>query len=250
MPFTFAHPAAILPFAYLKKKISITGLIVGSIVPDFEYFLRLRKETSYYSHSWDGLFWFDLPFGLFICFVFHALVRNPLITNLPAPFQKRFYSFCLFNWNLHFKKYWSFILISIITGAALHIFWDFFVHNSSDYLYSIYIIKNQSENIMAEMNYYYLLWSINSLIGVIAIIIYILKIPVNKYALVNTRIKSYWILLQCFTMLFSFVRIYFDRYLSIEDIMVSITSAFLLSLILVSLIMRIKSIKIIYPPQH
>ncbi len=251
MPFTFAHPAVIIPFLYIKKKFfSTTGLIVGSIVPDFEYFLRLRKETSYYSHSWNGLFWFDLPFGLLICFVFHTLIRNPLISNLPAPFQKRFYSFCQFNWNLYFKKYWSFILVSIMIGAGFHIFWDFFVHNSSNYLYSLYSTKKSQGKIISERNYYYILWSTNSLIGVIAIIIYVLKIHINEQALVNTKINGYWIILQCFTIFFSFVRIYFDQYLSIEDIIVSITSAFLLSLILVSLLKRIKSIKIIYPSRH
>ncbi|WP_262496247.1 DUF4184 family protein [Flavobacterium piscis] len=39
MPFTFSHPAIILPLKYLPKNwISLTGLIIGSLTPDFEYF--------------------------------------------------------------------------------------------------------------------------------------------------------------------------------------------------------------------
>lgn len=44
MPFTFAHPAAVLPFS--KKQvnyISVTALILGSMAPDFEYFYTLDR---------------------------------------------------------------------------------------------------------------------------------------------------------------------------------------------------------------
>lgn len=41
MPFTFSHPAIILPLSYLPKKwFSLTGLIIGSLIPDFEYLLE------------------------------------------------------------------------------------------------------------------------------------------------------------------------------------------------------------------
>ena len=69
MPFTFAHPAIVLPL--LKKKysryFSATGLIVGSMAPDFEAFIGFRKEKIY-SHNWLGVFWFDLPLALIIAF--------------------------------------------------------------------------------------------------------------------------------------------------------------------------------------
>ncbi|WP_240482010.1 DUF4184 family protein [Flavobacterium psychrophilum] len=39
MPFTFSHPAIILPLRYLPRQwFSLTGLIIGSLTPDFEYF--------------------------------------------------------------------------------------------------------------------------------------------------------------------------------------------------------------------
>ena len=57
MPFTFSHPAIILPLKKLPKKyISMTGLIVGSIAPDFEYFLRMKSK---YSHTMSGILWYD-----------------------------------------------------------------------------------------------------------------------------------------------------------------------------------------------
>ena len=39
MPFTFAHPAAVLPFAKKHSSyISVTALILGSMAPDFPIF--------------------------------------------------------------------------------------------------------------------------------------------------------------------------------------------------------------------
>jgi hypothetical protein len=56
MPFTFAHPAVVLPGGYLPKQwLSLTGLVVGSRTPDFEYFFRWRV-LSLYSHTLAGIF--------------------------------------------------------------------------------------------------------------------------------------------------------------------------------------------------
>ena len=57
MPFTFSHPALILPLKYFPNKwFSLTGLVIGSLTPDFEYFLRMRIK-SVYSHTLEGIFW-------------------------------------------------------------------------------------------------------------------------------------------------------------------------------------------------
>jgi Domain of unknown function (DUF4184) len=42
------------------------------------------KMQSDYSHTLGGLFWFDLPLGLLLAFIFHTIVRNMLDDNLPA----------------------------------------------------------------------------------------------------------------------------------------------------------------------
>ena len=43
MPFTFSHPAIVLPLVRKSGHwFSATGLIIGSLTPDFEYFMRMR----------------------------------------------------------------------------------------------------------------------------------------------------------------------------------------------------------------
>lgn len=129
MPFTFSHPAIVLPLNFLPKKwFSLTGLVIGSLTPDFEYFLRMRIQSTY-SHNLDGLFWFDLPIGILLAFIFHNQVRNSLFENLPLFLKSRFSSFKDFNWNAYFKKNWLVVILSTLIGAASHILWDSFTHD-------------------------------------------------------------------------------------------------------------------------
>ncbi len=114
MPFTFSHPALILPFLKFEKKyFSSTGLIVGSMIPDVEYYLKLEKTTSVYSHSISGIFWFNLPIALFVCFIFHKIIRNPLIHHAPAYFNRRFGPYLNFSWRRFFGEHPFLVIISI-----------------------------------------------------------------------------------------------------------------------------------------
>ena len=118
MPFTFSHPAIVLPLTYLPKKwYSLSALIVGSMTPDFEYFIRM-KDYSKYSHTWGGIFWFDVPLGLILLFIFHNVVRNILIVYLPFSLNIRFSSFATFNWNKYFQNNIIVVLISLIVGIT------------------------------------------------------------------------------------------------------------------------------------
>ncbi|MDN3635772.1 DUF4184 family protein [Neolewinella lacunae] len=130
MPFTFAHPAVVLPFAYLPKRwCSMTGLIIGSLTPDFEYFIKMRIESNF-SHTLAGMFWFDLPMGILLSFIFHHFVRNALFENLPMILRDRLVAFTSFSWNAYFLQHWWVVLVSILIGAASHILWDGFTHHN------------------------------------------------------------------------------------------------------------------------
>ena len=106
MPLTFCHPAIILPLKKLKPNwFSMTGLIVGSMSPDLEYFSRMKIEATH-SHLFWGVLYFDLPIALIYCFIFHLFIRNILIQHLPNYFKKRFVSFLDFDWINYFKSHW------------------------------------------------------------------------------------------------------------------------------------------------
>jgi hypothetical protein len=97
MPFAFSHPAVILPLRLLPNRYySLTGLVAGGMAPDFEYFIRMNLG-SIYSHTLAGIFYFDIPVGIAICFIFHDVVRDGLIDHLLVTLQQRFYSLKGFN---------------------------------------------------------------------------------------------------------------------------------------------------------
>src|SRR5688500_12471491 len=87
MPFTLAHPAIVLPFVR-QRYLSGTALIAGSVAPDFEYFLKMR-EDDVHSHTVAGLFYFNLPLVFLLSIVFHIIVRDNFVGNLPAWLQVR-----------------------------------------------------------------------------------------------------------------------------------------------------------------
>jgi hypothetical protein len=131
MPFTLSHVAAVLPMLRGQKvRWSATGLILGSITPDFEKFVRLGAHNEL-SHSWASLVYFSLPVAVVLAFLFHGLIRNPLIAHLPLPLRQRLARFQRFDWVRHFRQHYPNVVLSVLLGAATHLVWDSFTHLQS-----------------------------------------------------------------------------------------------------------------------
>lgn len=130
MPFTFVHPALIIPLLHPRRRyewVSATGLIAGSIAPDFEKFLTLRLANDY-SHTLLSIFYFGLPVALALALVFHWLVRRPLLAHLPPALHGRLSRFADVDWPAHARQHPVGVLSSIVLGIALHLLWDRFTH--------------------------------------------------------------------------------------------------------------------------
>ena len=182
MPFTFSHPAIILPLTFLPKKwFSLTGLVIGSLTPDFEYFLRMRIKSNY-SHTIDGLFWFDIPLGLLLAFVFHNIVRDSLFDNLPLGLKSKFLSFRKFDWNSHFKKNWLVVIISIFIGAVSHIFWDSFTHDHGYFVQTIPNLANTVNIFTLKIPILKILQHSSTLVGGL-VIFFAIYISITKFEL-------------------------------------------------------------------
>ncbi len=86
MPLTFAHPAAVLPFSRKSKYIHFSALVLGSMAPDFEYFLRGRPIGEI-GHTFVGFFLFNLPLVLFIYLIYQRFIQQPIMSHLPEFLQ-------------------------------------------------------------------------------------------------------------------------------------------------------------------
>jgi hypothetical protein len=178
VPFTFSHPAAVLPLSLIPKKwISITGLVIGSITPDFEYFLRM-EQYSIYSHTYGGIFWFDLPLGLLLTYLFNYLIRKEFIESLPVFLNRRFSRFSVFTRDLTRFKNLLFILSSLFIGIASHIIWDKLTH--------------KTVHVIDEQEHYNVFWEANSIVGAAIIAAVVLNMRKGKNTQKN-NILLFWV---------------------------------------------------------
>lgn len=241
MPFTFSHPAIVLPLRYLPKSwFSLTALIIGSLTPDFEYFLRMKVKSNY-SHTLDGIFWFDLPIALLLTFIFHNIIRNLLFQNLPQIIKNRVLIFTEFNWNIYFKRNWFIVLISLLIGIISHIFWDSFTHKHGYFVNEISVLRNSILVFGAEIPFWKIAQHGSTFLGSITIILAFLSLPKNNSFKTDTD-KIYWNAIILFTSAVLFIRFIANpKALNFGNFAVSCIASFLLSITVIPLIIKFKS---------
>lgn len=231
MPFTFSHPAIILPLNYLRVcKLSQTSLIIGSLVPDFEYFFWMEDRKEWL-HTWYGFIYLGIPLTIVLAFLFHNIIRDPLINNMPLALQLRLKVYTSFNWNKKWKTQWIWIIASTFIGGVSHFIWDFFTHANSPLIYMFLISKFFSM-------FFGALQLINSLLGIYVIIFALWQLPKNLDARINHDILPYWIQVFLVTISVFLIRISANTSLSLKSIFVSLIASILIALISISLMSR------------
>ncbi|HYD21277.1 MAG TPA: DUF4184 family protein [Flavipsychrobacter sp.] len=214
MPFTFAHPAIVFPINRLfRTRFSLTGLIIGSMIPDFEGFL-LVTDVKVYSHTWHGMFWLDMPMGLALAFLFHLVIRDRLIDNLPLFFKRRLIAYKKLDWNKYFKANVGLVLLSFLIGIFSHILWDDFTHLNGFFVRHIPFLHS-SYNLTGEPYPVYKMLQLGtSVLGVIAVLIGIGMLQQQKRVHKQSN-TIYWAIVFCITA--SFVAFRFFLGLEIGD---------------------------------
>ncbi|MFI5934633.1 DUF4184 family protein [Actinoplanes sp. NPDC051494] len=121
MPFTFVHPAAILPLT--RSPFVSSALVFGAMAPDLPYFVSLMWIGGDYNltltHDPLSLLWLDPLIGLVLFTAFHVVFKNPLAALFPRvlPAVDRFV------WRGADVLAW--IVLSVVAGAATHLAWDY-----------------------------------------------------------------------------------------------------------------------------
>jgi hypothetical protein len=139
MPLTISHPAASVPFARLNLPLS--ALAIGSMTPDFPYFIPILFSQSGFSHSIVGVFLYCLPIGVVSLGIFHFLIKYPALSLLPINHQRRLLS-ATTNFSFFPLRRFFLIILSIILGAFTHILWDSFTHSEGWMVKQFAILKS------------------------------------------------------------------------------------------------------------
>jgi hypothetical protein len=131
VPFTGAHPLAVLPL--LRTGLPPSALVVGSVVPDLPLFLPFRTpfDAVVRTHTPLGLLTLDLPAGLLVWFLWHALLAPAAWSAAPAGLRGRLAPGA--RPGLRRRLRWRAlpaVAAAVVAGAATHVLWDEFTHHS------------------------------------------------------------------------------------------------------------------------
>jgi len=193
MPFTPAHTALVLPFLR-QRWFSATGLIIGSIAPDFEYFLKM-SVNGVHGHTLPGIFYFDLPVSVALAFLFHECVKQNFINNLPAFLQQWLAPLKALRFRDYMRTHWFVFLLSAAFGSLSHIFWDSFTHEDGLFVQLLPVYDDTVvpfEGVRYPL--FYALQHISTFAGLFIVIFYILRMPSLETRVVSPAI-GYWLLI-------------------------------------------------------
>jgi hypothetical protein len=128
VPFTAAHPLAVVLLFARRLRLDPTCLVIGSMSPDFEYFARVRL-VSRIGHTLPGLVVWCLPVTLLCAWLFHRVVKDTLVRIPPRWFASRLAPLAEQPWP---RTQGGAAIVSLIAsalvGAITHDVWDSFTH--------------------------------------------------------------------------------------------------------------------------
>jgi hypothetical protein len=232
MPFTFSHPAIVLPFLK-SKKVSATALVFGSMSPDFEYFFRMKMQSEI-SHTFLGVLLIDFPLGFLMMFVFHQIIKKPLIDNSPIFVQNRLAILRETNWIQYFKNNITIVLVSFFLGAISHLFWDSMTHWDG---YLVQVIPFLNLEVYA-IPMYKIAQHLSTIIGLGIVLFYIYKQPYEDKLIDRIAFKYWYMSFSCAAVILA-VRFSFGLPLDeIGSVIVSILFSGVLAVTAVGLFFR------------
>ncbi|WP_460924335.1 DUF4184 family protein [Pontibacter brevis] len=239
MPFTFSHPAIVLPGYYLPQRWrSLTGLIAGSVAPDFEMFFRM-KALIVFSHTWHSVFWLNLPLAIVLAFLFHLVVRNPLINHLPLFLRQRLNYFKSFDWTFYYRQHAWVVVASILVGIASHFFWDNFTHEYGFFLHLFPVLAEDVTLGAYQIPVYFFLQILFSVIGGLVVLYALLRLPTGNTPASSRQMLWYWLVVVAATFILTAVRYMTGLNFSyFPNVIVVLISAGLVGLLLASFIFK------------
>ena len=169
MPFTLAHPATVLPFGRLLARWRVlSAALIGSMVPDFGWFLPWRP-ARFETHSADALLSFCLPVGLAAYWLFQLVIRRPMLELLPrGPYAR--WQGSVEPADYRSLKQWLLAACGVLGGAITHLIWDAFTHEGARGLRLFPELEDSAVEISGHrLSGPHLLQDANSMIGMIIV---------------------------------------------------------------------------------
>lgn len=168
MPFTLAHPAAVLPLRAVRH-LRTAPLFVGAMVPDLPAYLpggiaRYVPLTHAFVHSYT----IDLALG-YASLAALFILRMPLTVLLGA----RARALCL-RALAHFRQASAWVLAApaILLGVWTHLLWDSFTHRDGWIVHRVAALRAPFSLGIYEGTVYHALQYLSSVIGLSVLVLW------------------------------------------------------------------------------
>lgn len=218
----------------------MSGMIAGSMVPDFEYFFRMDVK-SLYSHTLSGIFLFDIPVALLLTVLFHCSIRNALINNLPSFLYRRLAHLAQLDWLVYMQNHKVALTLSIMFGVISHLLWDSFTHQGAFFVEYFHYSLVTLDLFHMSVPLYKVLQHTSTIVGGLVICCYILLMPQSEPTQPDISLK-YWLVVTYLSVAMVTTRMIFI-YLSysLGIVVVTTLSALMIALVITPFILKIKS---------
>ncbi len=169
MPYTLAHPAAVLPLRRFRA-LPFLPLLIGSIAPDTPFYIpRVVSRAFTYSHSFKGSLVVSLPAGLIALWLLIAL-RAPLTAVLWEP-HRTLLRRALEEFE-SLPRRWLYAVPALLVGIWLHIGWDAFTHYDGWIVERVALLRLPVPLFGKEAAVYHLLQYASSIVGLAIVFVW------------------------------------------------------------------------------
>lgn len=169
MPFTLAHPAAVLPLKrFCRSYANFSALVAGSMAPDIPYFF-FQWHVGGYAHTLPGIFLLSIPIGLSLMLLFDYVGPKAakLLPNKHAQFVESW-----FHPAESTSKSYATVLVYSLIGILTHVFWDSFTHSTGWFVHETPILETEVATIGTHhIHFYKLLQHGSTVVGLLALVL-------------------------------------------------------------------------------
>lgn len=126
MPLTFlSHQAVVLPLKLRSPQwFNGTALVIGSMAPDVEYFVRGIPVEELAGHTWQGQLTLCLPTTLVLYWIVTRIIAEPVAANLPHGGAFRLREYALLREQPATISHWLKVIVSALFGSVSHVALD------------------------------------------------------------------------------------------------------------------------------
>src|ERR1700722_561357 len=168
MPWTFPHPAAVLPLRSFHR-LPFGALVVGSLSPDIGYYVGAFGVAAR-AHTLRGLIYICLPTAIALMVILRGL-HKPVAGLLPYPHRQAVLALPPFRWPNSLPAA-GFVCLAIVIGAATHNVWDSFTHPAGFFVRKIWALRAISFNLHGrDILRFEVLQHLSTIVGVFVLIL-------------------------------------------------------------------------------